>query len=186
MFVRVLALLLCVLACSIARADGALESARDHFRAGLAHAESGAWVEALRSFSAAYELAPRARVLFNLAAAQLRCGKLLAANTNYRRVLATAGDALSSAQRAAATRQVAYIEERIPRLSVRIEGLALEDRLLLDGQRLYPDELERDIWVDPGAHQLVVYRAGNRPELRTLEIAEGERRVLLMSLASRL
>jgi hypothetical protein len=121
-------------------------------------------------------------VLFNLAGAQLRCGKLLAANTNYRRLLALGGTALSRAQRSAAEQQVARIEERIPRLRVRIDGLVVDDRVLLDQLRVYPDELDRDMWVDPGSHQLTVYRLRASPQTRTLVIAEGERRVLLLSL----
>jgi hypothetical protein len=163
-----------------AAADAAHDGARGHFQAGLAHAQRREWTAALAEFSAAYALAPEPAVLFNLAGAQYRCGKLLASNTNYRRLLAS--HALSSAQRAAVSAQIARIERRIPRLRVHIQGLRDDDRVLLDRARLYPDELDRDMWVDPGRHELEVVRTVGGPEARTTSLAEGEHRVLALSL----
>ncbi len=167
-----------VVAPTAAEAD--VERARSHFQAGLAHAKQGDWSSALADFSAAYELAPEPAVLFNLAGAQYRCGKLLASNTNYRRLLAS--NQLSVAQRSAATRQIERIERRMPRLRVHIDGLRDDDRVLLDRARLYPDELDRDMWVDPGKHELSVQRGAGSPEARTATLVEGERRVLALSL----
>lgn len=134
----------------------------------------------MAEFGAAYQLAPEPAVLFNLAGAQYRCGKLLASNTNYRRLLA--GDTLTSAQRGAVSAQIARIERRIPRLRVHIQGLRDDDRVLLDRARLYPDELDRDMWVDPGRHELEVVRAVGGPESRATSLGEGEHRVLALSL----
>lgn len=165
-----------------AAAQSDADRARADFHAGVTHARRGDWEAALASFDAAYRGAPQVAVLFNLAGAQFRCGKLLASNTNYRRLLATAGDALTRAQRAAAQRQIALIERRMPRLRVNIQGLRSDDRVLLDQARLYPDELGRDMWVDPGTHRLEVIRARGRPELRTAVLGEGESQVLALSL----
>jgi hypothetical protein len=161
-------------------ADAAHEEARSHFQAGLAHARHGAWSAALADFVAAYALAPEPSVLFNLAGAQYRCGKLLASNTNYRRLLTN--ERLGSAQRTAANAMIARIEGQMPRLRVRIQGLRDDDRVLLDRARLYPNELDREMWVDPGRHELEVVRATGGPESRTTNLAEGERRVLALSL----
>ena len=173
---------LALLLAATAHAQPALDAARRQFHAGLRHAESGDWSAALASFSAAYELAPRPRVLFNLAGAQLRCGLLLSASTNYRRLLTSAGRELTSAQRDASQRQLALIEQRVPRLRVRIEGLAPDDRILLDRARLYPEELDHDLWIDPGPHVLTVMRPHAATETRTIVLVERERRVLLLSL----
>jgi tetratricopeptide (TPR) repeat protein len=161
-------------------ADSAVQLARSHFRAGLAHAKRGEWPAALEDFSAAYELAPELAVLFNLAGAQFRCGKLLASNTNYRRVLANPD--LTRAQRAAVNKQIAAIESRMPRLRVHIQGLRGDDRVLLDRGRVYPEELDRDLWVDPGTHKIEIVRAKGNPETRAVVLAEGELRVLALSL----
>lgn len=179
-------LALTLLFAASARAQAPLDAARRHFQAGLAHAERGDWRGALAAFTAAYELAPRPRVLFNLAGAQLRCGMLLSASTNYRRLLTSGGSELTSAQRDASRRQLALIEERVPRLRVRIEGLAPDDRIHLDRTRLYPEELDRDMWIDPGTHVLTVMRTQGATETRTVVVVERERRVLLLSLPPRL
>lgn len=162
--------------------EPALAAARAHFVTGVAQARRGDWPNALASFSAAYRLAPEPAVLFNLAGAQYRCGKLLAANTNYRRLLASADDRLSRAERQAITQQIARIELRMPRLRIHIEGLRNDDRVLLDQARLYPDELDRDMWVDPGTHQLRVIRARGQPEVRTVVLAESELRTVALGL----
>jgi tetratricopeptide (TPR) repeat protein len=159
-----------------------LDTARAHFVTGVAQARRGDWPSALASFSAAYRLAPEPAVLFNLAGAQYRCGKLLAANTNYRRLLATADERLSRAERQAIAQQIARIELRMPRLRIHIEGLRSDDRVLLDHARLYPDELDRDMWVDPGTHQLRVIRARGQPEVRTIVLAESELRTVALGL----
>jgi hypothetical protein len=163
-------------------AEPGLEAARAHFLTGVAQAKRGDWPNALASFAAAYRLAPEPTVLFNLAGAQYRCGKLLASNTNYRRLLASADDRLSRAERQAIEQQIARIELRMPRLRIHIEGLRNDDRVLLDQARLYPDELDRDMWVDPGTHQLRVIRAQGHPETRTIVMAESELRTVALGL----
>ncbi|HEX5657665.1 MAG TPA: hypothetical protein VFX59_10745 [Polyangiales bacterium] len=165
---------------SATAADAAHDEARARFEAGLAHARRSEWPAALADFTAAYAAAPEPNLLFNLAGAQYRCGKLLASNTNYRRLLGAA--TLSSAQRAAVSAQIERIELRMPRLRVHIQGLRDDDRVLLDRARLYPDELDRDMWVDPGRHELEIVRAVGGPEARTTTLGEGERRVLALAL----
>lgn len=155
-----------------------LDQARVLFGKGLDEARQGHWPEALVAFQAAYALAPKPAVLFNLASAQLRTGKLLVSTANYRRFLAHGDPCVSSAHRRSAAAQIAHIESRIPRLRLVIEGLRPEDRLLLDNKRIYANELDLDLWLDPGAHTLSVYRADDHQEVRRLVLAEGERRTL--------
>lgn len=178
--VRLLLLVLLLATPRPVRGDPAMERGRERFHRGVELAGDGDWPGALAAFRTAYELSPQPTVLFNLAGAQLRCGKLLVANSNYRRLLAHGS--LDAALRRAATRQVALIEKRIPRLRLRIVGLSASDRLLLDQLRLYPDELDRDMWIDPGPHVITIYRETLPPQKRTLVVAEGERRELLLSL----
>jgi tetratricopeptide (TPR) repeat protein len=178
----VLSMLLCSPTLTPAQADPALDTARAQFARGIARAKQGHWPEALAAFSEAYRLAPEQAVLFNLAGAQFRCGKLLASNTNYRRLLASADERLSRAERQAVERQILQIELRMPRLRLHIQGLREGDRVLLDQVRVYADELDRDMWLDPGTHQVRVIRVQGRPESRVLSVAEGERRTMAFSL----
>jgi tetratricopeptide (TPR) repeat protein len=156
--------------------------ARALFASGVAAAQRGAWDEARARFEEAYALVKASTVLFNLAGAQRRTGQLLAAHANYRRVAAASEPALSAQLKRQAKTQADAIEAVIPRLRLEIGNLRGEDRVVLDQQRIYADELGRDLWLDPGAHRLAVERAHNRSELRTFRLAEREVRVLSLQL----
>lgn len=155
-----------------------LSDARQLFREGVAHARAKQWQLALAAFEAAFSIAPKPSALFNLASAQLRCGKLLASTANFRRFADDDDPSITRAQRRVADMQVHHIEQRIPRLRVQIEGLRDGDRVLLDQTRLYPDELGRDLWLDPGVHTVRVDRPRGSQEMRTIAVTEGEVRVL--------
>ncbi len=159
-----------------------LDDARQLFFEGVAHAKDGQWELALIAFQAAYSLAPRPHVLFNLASAQLRSGKLLASNANFRRFIASSDPAVTPVARRTAELQVARIEQRMPRLRIQIDGLRDGDRILLDQARLYPDELGHDMWLDPGIHTVRVDRPRGDQEIRTIAVSEGQFRVLAFRL----
>jgi tetratricopeptide (TPR) repeat protein len=147
--------------------------AEQKFAAGLAHARAGQWGSALEAFEACYRLDPsRPSALFNLAGAQLRTGRMLHAHANYHRLRERRDGALGSSHRRAVERQLALIEERIPRLRVEVEGLRADDRVLLDKTRLYANELDMELWVDPGAHVLAVYRTHGEPAIKHLLLTE--------------
>jgi hypothetical protein len=148
------------------------------FVEGVTHARSGQWQLALVAFEAAYAIAPRPTVLFNLAAAQMRTGKLLASNANFRRFANSEDPAITRSQRRSAELQLAQVEARIPRLRIEIEGLKDGDRIMLDQARIYPDELGHELWIDPGLHRVRVDRPRGDQEVRTIAVAEGQVRVL--------
>jgi hypothetical protein len=156
--------------------------ARALFASGLAAAQRGAWDEARARFEETYALVKASTVLFNLAGAQRRTGQLLAAHANYRRVAAASEPALSAQLKKQAKAQADAIEAVIPRLRLEIGNLRSEDRVVLDQQRIYADELGRDLWLDPGAHRLAVERAHSHSEIRTFRLAEREVRVLSLQL----
>jgi hypothetical protein len=159
-----------------------LTEARELFHEGVSHARSQHWELALAAFQAAFGLTPKPSVLFNLAAAQMRCGKLLASTANFRRFVASEDPGISRAQRHTAELLLTRMEQRIPRLRVQIEGLKAGDRVLLDQTRLYPDELGHDMWLDPGVHTVRVDRPRGDQEVRTIAVSEGQVRVLAFRL----
>lgn len=178
----------CALGLALAGAAGARaqtperERARGLFYAGVAHARSGEWELALAAFQAGYGLAPEPSLLFNLAAAQLRAGKLLASSANYRRFVASDSPVVTARARRAAQLQIERIEQRMPRLRIELEGLRESDRVSLDHARVYPDELGHDIWLDPGVHVVRVERPRGDQEVHTIAVAEGQTRVLSLRL----
>jgi hypothetical protein len=158
------------------------ERARQYFHAGLAAAQRSAWDDARRDFESAYGLVPSLSVLFNLAGAQRRCGRLLSSHANYHRV-ATSGDtSLSQEQRRLAQRLADEVEALIPKLRIFIGGLTQGDRVVLDRQRLYGDELGRDLWLDPGEHTLRIERVTAPTETKNVTLSERDARVLSVRL----
>jgi hypothetical protein len=164
------------------RAEEPARDVRAQFASGLGHARSGQWASALAAFEACYRLSPTLSVLFNLAGAQLRTGRLLHAHANYHRIKNSKDPALSSAHRRAAEKQLKLIEQRIPRLRVQIEGLRPDDRVVLDRTRLYPNELDIELWVDPGEHVLAVYRPSGAQEIKRVVLVEGQHQFLAFQL----
>lgn len=180
---RLVSLCLCLAAPALAYGQPReLSDARQLFSEGVGHARAGHWPLAMAAFEAAFALAPRPAVVFNLAAAQLRCGKLLASSANYRRFAASDDPSVTAAHRRVAQQQVQHIEQRVPRLRITIDGLKDGDRVLLDQARLYPDELGHDMWVDPGVHTVRVDRPRGDQEVRTIAVTEGQVRVLAFRL----
>jgi hypothetical protein len=70
--------------------DPRLVRARDAFMEGVRLYEAGSYGDALQQFSAAYELAPRSEILFNIAACQEHLGDIRGAVVTYQRCLAGA------------------------------------------------------------------------------------------------
>jgi hypothetical protein len=161
------------LASTMAHAQSDDRTAAQQFEAGLGHARAGQWGSALEAFESSYRLDPsRLSALFNLAGAQLRTGKMLHAHANYHRLEDRKDPGLSPAHRRAIERQLKLIEERIPRLRIDLPGLRADDRVLLDKTRLYANELDMELWVDPGAHVLAVYRPSGAPAIKQVYLAE--------------
>jgi hypothetical protein len=163
---------------SVRAEDRLLEDARQMFFEGVGHAQSAHWDLALAAFEAAYAISPKPALLFNLAAAQMRTGKLLASNANFRRFVGSEDASITRAQRRTAEALLAQVEARIPRLRIEIDGLKDGDRILLDQARIYPDELGHDLWIDPGLHRVRVDRPHGDQQLRTIAVSEGQVRVL--------
>jgi hypothetical protein len=174
----------CLICASLGLGTGAraepreLADARQLFAEGVEHARAGQWQLAVAAFEAAYAIAPRPAVLFNLAAAQKRSSKLLASNANFRRFVNSDDPSISRAHLRVAQAELAEVESRIPRLRIEIEGLKDGDRVMLDHTRIYPDELGRELWIDPGLHQVRVDRPHGDQQQRSIEVQEGQVRLL--------
>jgi hypothetical protein len=67
-----------------------LQEARDRFMEGVRLYEAGSYTDALQEFSAAYELAPRPEILFNIATCQEHLGDVRGAVVTYQHYLAGA------------------------------------------------------------------------------------------------
>jgi len=160
------------------RPAASVAESRKQFKLGVEEARRGRWPEALLAFQVSYALVPNPAALFNLAGAQRQTGKLLVSNANYRRFTSSTSAGITATHRKAAETQMARIEASIPRLRVLVDGLQPDDRLLLDDKRVYLNELDHDLWLDPGPHTVSVHRPGGHEEVRRISLAEGDRRLM--------
>jgi hypothetical protein len=143
------------------------------FNQGVAAARENRWNEAREAFARAYGLSQRPVVLINLAAAEVRTGRLKEAASDYRRILQ--GDSTETAAfRKAAADMLPALEARIPRIRLHATGLGATDVVEIDGETISSDRLEEPRLVDPGAHAVVVKRSGAERSRVSFSVAEGE------------
>ncbi|WP_236515411.1 hypothetical protein [Sandaracinus amylolyticus] len=154
------------------------DEGRAEFEAGLSAARAGDWASAHDRFARAHQLAPQPSVLMNLAGAQRRTGRLLAAAASYRQWLDTATSERDRQRRPEVEEVLARLEDATPRLTVGCE-LGPEDALDIDGASAVPD---REILLDPGPHTVAVLRGGVVIVRSSVHLREGERERIVLEL----
>lgn len=158
--------------------DAERAAAREQFDRGSEAASSNRWGDAVDAFSQSYDLNPAPATLLNLATAFAEAGRLREAADSYRTYLAHRPASEIARYRRDAEAQLAAIEARIPRLTVRLNGLFPNDTVELDGLPLPESELSVAQLVDPGEHTLVVRRGELEALRRRVTLAEGARESL--------
>ena len=150
------------------RAAAQEEEARREFRAGIAAARSDDWEVARSHFERAYELAPRASVLANLAAAQRQTGQLVEAKASYEEWLR---DPPSGPLRRQVRAELRELQPLVPSLNVQVRGALPNDVLLIDGREATVNE---DFDVNPGWREIEVERRGRTVASLRVNIDEGD------------
>lgn len=150
--------------------------AREIFGRGVAAAEAARWDEALEHFTRAYSLWPQPTVLFNLAGAQERTGRFVAATESYRRFLREATSGNAARFRPEAEAGLARMEPKIGRVRIVARDMDIDDQLLLDGTVLSRAVIGTEMPIDPGAHTIAVRRGQTTLVSAEVTIGEGERR----------
>lgn len=154
------------------------DEAREEFRAGIAAVRSDDWEVARGHFERAYELAPRASVLANLAAAQRQTGQLVEAKASYE-------EWLRDPPRGPLRRQVrAELEELrplVPSLNVLVRGAQPGDSLFIDGREA---DVNEDVDVNPGWREVEVQRRGRTVASLRVNIDEGDHEEVQLTVRS--
>jgi hypothetical protein len=148
-------------------------SARELFEQGVDLAEHGDWPAAEDRYRRALALRNSPVIAYNLASALCELGKLIEASEMLRRVLAD--DKTESPLRQAATTLHATIAPRIGRIQIELQGQENDDSVLLDSRVLHSAQLNVEIPVDPGSHQLRLERRGKTLDLQTFTLEPGGR-----------
>jgi hypothetical protein len=148
-------------------------SARELFEQGVGLAEQGDWAAAEDRYRRALALRSSPVITYNLASALAEQGKLIEASEMLRRVLVD--DKTEPALRQAATQLQATLGPRIGRIQIALQGQERDDSVLLDSRVLHTAQLNVEIPVDPGSHQLRLERAGKTIDLQSFTLDPGGR-----------
>ena len=162
---------------AVSSAAGALageDPAQQLFNQGVDAARQNHWNDARQAFEHAYLLSARPVVLINLAAAEVRTGRLKEAADNYRRILQGGSSPETSPFRKAAADILPSLEARIPRIRLHTSGLGGTDVLEIDGDEIPFEQIEEPHLVDPGPHVVAIKRSGAERLRVSFSVAEGE------------
>jgi hypothetical protein len=154
-------------------------SARELFDQGVGLAEQGDWAAAEDRYRRALALRSSPVITYNLASSLSEQGKLIEASEMLRRVLAD--DKTEPALRQAAVQLQATLGPRIGRIQIELQGDEHEDGVILDGRVLHPAQLNVEIPLDPGSHQLRLERAGKTIDLQEFTLEPGARQEITLA-----
>jgi tetratricopeptide (TPR) repeat protein len=158
------------LAAPAARAQDARADARVRFSRALELYDEGRLDQALAEFQRAYDLAPAAPVLFNLAQVHAELGHSVEAVASYERYLREGGSAIAAERRALVEREIAQQRARIARLSVEtnVPGAVVS----IDDENVGTAPIS-DHAVDAGEHVVAARAPGHEGARRRVRIAGG-------------
>lgn len=153
--------------------------ARSLYEEGVAAAESADWDLAADRFRRAQSLRPSAATAFNLAAALEHVGKLVEAGELLRSVLRVP-DCPVAVENAAQT-LLSDIEPRLAALTIHLVGMRDGVVVDLDGTELKPSQLDVNIPVDPGQHEILVRQGDERLVEESVRTSEGASREVTLA-----
>lgn len=163
--------------------DALRAAARQHYSEGVAHSGAQRWEDARAAFQRAYDVAPFAPVVYNLATAQAQTGRLVEAAESYRRFLRRCSSREDASLRADAEELLSGVEPRIGRLSIQLERFApSSDAIVIDDVELSDAIVGSEIPFNPGAHELTVTRGGETIATERFTVPVGGRHVLTVAL----
>ncbi len=148
--------------------------------------EAGHYNAALEKFQRAFDTAKVPRLAVWLAKTQAKLGHLVVANEMYRQALNLekndlwVGTTQQEAQQEA-EQELAALQPRIPRLTVRVEGANPNDvALRIDDVDVPSTLIGVERLVDPGLRQ-IVGRVGDKEVREQATLAEGERKEIVLT-----
>jgi hypothetical protein len=158
--------------------DDAREVARRHYERGLALTNAADYAGALSEFRQAYAKSPNFAVLYNVGQAEAVLGHPVEAIAALSRYLKDGGAEVPEARRAEVEAQVRQLEALLAELTVATDRVGAI--VQIDGKEIGPTPLYEPVRLAAGRH-VVALIAGGRSETQTVDLAQGERRTLSLS-----
>ena len=174
-----------LLASSSARA-GDPAAAREQVKLGYQLAQDGKCADAIPHFVESLRLDAKAITLINLASCEEKTAKLADALGHWVEARARAQAEGNAAIEEEAEKKAKALEPRLPKLTLALAGAsqATDPEVVRDGVVLGAASMGVALPVNPGSHRLIV-RAKDREETtQTVDIAEGESKVVQLKLGA--
>src|SRR5262249_10192651 len=131
--------------------------ARAAFQRGVAAYKDGKFDEALAAFNEANRIKPDPVVLYNIAQAEAELGKSASAVNHFEQYLAGAKN-IPAERRAEVKKEITRLGDKVAKLVV--ESPVAGAKVVVDGTVVGTTPLDKTMTIDPGAHRVVVSRAG--------------------------
>ncbi|HTB78242.1 MAG TPA: hypothetical protein VK762_33590 [Polyangiaceae bacterium] len=164
-------------ACLCASPARAAESgeALDELRQGYSLKQAGHCQDALPHLARSFQLQPSARAALNLSDCEQRLGDLVAAEAHAAQGADLARQQKNDELAGVADEQLAAIEQRLPRLTVKLVDGAPDCAISRDSVALPAPAIGTAVAVNAGAHVLAVDCPGHASRSFDVSIAEGDR-----------
>jgi hypothetical protein len=146
------------------------------------------YADALELLSRAEQLLHAPTHLLMIARSQVGLGRLVAAKETYLRLMReelapSAPGAFKRAQQEARN-ELSAIDPRIGQLRIMLEGAGQKQvTVKMDDQPVSPALVGVYRPLDPGRHEVVVYPAGQAPVKATIELKDGEKKEIKLSIS---
>jgi hypothetical protein len=159
--------------------EAEISRARERFVAARQLEEAGRWAEALSLLQRVAEVKMTPQVRFHIALAMENVGMWTQALDGYAQAAGEAGPSAPEVVKEA-NEHLHKLEQTIPTVTLRVDGAAAGDQLLLDRRPILIDDGSLSVRADPGPHTAEIRRGSTvlAREYFALE-AKGSRRVAL-------
>jgi hypothetical protein len=158
--------------------EDAREAARRHYERGLALTNAADYGGALSEFRQAYAKSPNFAVLYNVGQAEAVLGHPVEAIAALSRYLKDGGAEVPEPRRTEVEAQIRQLQAKLAELTVATDQVGAIVRI--DGKEIGTTPLYEPVRLAAGRH-VVALIAGARTETSTVDLAEGERRTLSLS-----
>jgi hypothetical protein len=146
---------------SLCAVDARADDALDELKAGYTLKQAGRCADAMAHFTRSYQLDPKPKAILNLADCEAQTGDLVDARSHAAQGRELATQQGDSKLQAVAADQLADIDKRLPRLTIRLAGGSPAGcAVTLDGRPVDPSTLGTEMGVNPGAHHVVASAPG--------------------------
>lgn len=159
---------LCLASPAAAQSD---DLAKGHYMAGQAYYNQARYSEAIREFLEAYRLSPKPALLYNIAQAYERMGKIEEAVAQLKKYLSAAPDA---SDRGAVEERLKNLQERLKQTGIALSCELPGATVLVDGKEVGKTPLAGPIAVPPGSHAVKVVKEGYEPFSAFVSVNAGQ------------